>query len=68
MTWSDRLTVKNAIGVGCGGEFVDIRDDDDDVVGGELIIEETGRGVCGDNGGIFIWFGGDAANGVLHYI
>jgi len=56
------LTVKNAIGVGCGGELLDMPDGDD-VVGGEPTIEEVGRGVCGDNGRV-IWFGGDAANGV----
>ncbi len=64
MTWSDRLTVKKAIGVGCGGTLVDIREVDD-ALGGELTTEEIGIGVCGDNG-IFIWFGGDAANGVYN--
>ncbi len=65
MTWSDRLTVKKAIGVGCGGgAAVDIREVDD-ALGGELTTEAIGTGVCGDKG-IFIWLGGDAANGVYN--
>jgi hydroxylamine reductase (hybrid-cluster protein) len=35
------------------------------MLGGELTIEETGRGVEGDDG-IVIGFGGEAANGVYN--
>ena len=60
ITWSDRLTEKNAIGIGCGELVVDIRDWTD-----EFKSTLRGNDDCGDNGTWgWGWFGGDAANGV----